>query len=102
MPPARPVALGALGALLRTFLYLGTLGFGGPVALVGHVQRDLVERRAWSTRAEHLRSLALSRLAPGPLAAQLAICLGYVHSGLRGAAAVAVVFVAPSFEGGLR
>ncbi|MGH7267923.1 MAG: chromate efflux transporter, partial [Candidatus Rokuibacteriota bacterium] len=94
MPPARPVAL---GALLRYFLYLGTLGFGGPVALVGYMQRDLVERRPWFTKAEYLRSLALSQLAPGPLAAQLAICLGYVHSGLRGATAVAVVFVAPSF-----
>jgi chromate transporter len=84
-------------ALLRYFLYLGTLGFGGPVALVGSMQRDLVERRGWFTRDEYLKSLALSQLAPGPLAAQLAICLGYVHARVRGATLVALVFVLPSF-----
>lgn len=83
--------------LLRYFLYLGSLGFGGPVALVGYMQRDLVERRAWFTRDEYMKSLALSQLAPGPLAAQLAICLGYVHSRLRGATLVALAFVLPSF-----
>jgi chromate transporter len=84
-------------ALLRYFLYLGSLGFGGPVALVGYMQRDLVERRAWFTRTEYLKSLALSQLAPGPLAAQLAICLGYIHSGLRGATLVSLAFILPSF-----
>jgi chromate transporter len=83
--------------LLRYFLYLGSLGFGGPVALVGYMQRDLVERRPWFTRQEYMKSLALSQLAPGPLAAQLAICLGYVHSGVRGATLVGLVFVLPSF-----
>jgi chromate transporter len=71
--------------LLKYFLYLGSLGFGGPVALVGYMQRDLVERRQWFTKEEYMKSLALSQLAPGPLAAQLAICLGYVHSRVRGA-----------------
>jgi chromate transporter len=84
-------------ALLRYFLYLGSAGFGGPVALAGYMQRDLVERRGWFTRAEYLKSLALSQLAPGPLAAQLAICLGYVHSRVRGATLVALVFILPSF-----
>jgi chromate transporter len=83
--------------LLRYFLYLGSLGFGGPVALVGYMQRDLVERRGWFTRDDYLKSLALSQLAPGPLAAQLAICLGYVHSRVRGATLVALTFVLPSF-----
>ena len=83
--------------LLRYFLYLGSLGFGGPVALVGYMQRDLVERRGWFTKDEYLKSLALSQLAPGPLAAQLAICLGYVHSRVRGATLVALAFVLPSF-----
>jgi chromate transporter len=83
--------------LLRYFLYLGSLGFGGPVALVGYMQRDLVERRTWFTKDEYMKSLALSQLAPGPLAAQLAICLGYVHSGVRGASLVALTFVLPSF-----
>ncbi|MBI1964083.1 MAG: chromate efflux transporter, partial [Candidatus Rokubacteria bacterium] len=83
--------------LLRYFLYLGSLGFGGPVALDGYMQRDLVEKRGWFTRDEYLKSLALSQLAPGPLAAQLAICLGYVHSRVRGATLVSLAFVLPSF-----
>lgn len=85
------------GELLRYFLYLGSLGFGGPVALVGYMQRDLVERRGWFTKEEYVKSLVLSQLAPGPLAAQLAICLGYVHSRVRGATIVALAFVLPSF-----
>jgi chromate transporter len=83
--------------LLKYFLYLGSLGFGGPVALVGYMQRDLVEQRKWFTKDEYMKSLALSQLAPGPLAAQLAICLGYVHSQVRGATLVAFAFVLPSF-----
>jgi chromate transporter len=83
--------------LIRYFLYLGSLGFGGPVALVGYMQRDLVERRKWFTKEEYMKSLALSQLAPGPLAAQLAICLGFVHSWVRGATLVALAFILPSF-----
>ena len=83
--------------LLRYFLHLGSLGFGGPVALVGYMQRDLVERRAWFTKDEYTKSLALSQLAPGPLATQLAICLGYVHSRIQGATLVALAFILPSF-----
>src|SRR5436190_16419429 len=90
--PQRP----GVGELLRYFLYLGSLGFGGPVALVGYMQRDLVERRAWFTKEEYMKCLALSQLAPGPLAAQLAICLGFVHSRVRGATLVAFAFVLPS------
>ena len=84
-------------ALLKYFLYLGSLGFGGPVALVGYMQRDLVEHRGWFTKEEYMKSLALSQLAPGPLAAQLAICLGYVHSRIAGATLVALAFILPSF-----
>jgi chromate transporter len=83
--------------LLRYFLYLGSLGFGGPVALIGYMQRDLVEKRAWFTKEEYLKGLALSQLAPGPLAAQLAICLGYSHGRVWGATLVGVAFVMPSF-----
>lgn len=85
------------GQLLRYFLYLGSLGFGGPVALVGYMQRDLVEQRGWFTKDEYTKSLALAQLAPGPLAAQLAICLGYVHSRTRGATLVSLAFILPSF-----
>ncbi len=84
-------------ALLKYFLYLGSLGFGGPVALVGYMQRDLVERRGWFTKEEYMKSLALAQLAPGPLAAQLAICLGYVHSRVTGATLVSLAFILPSF-----
>ena len=83
--------------LLKYFLYLGSLGFGGPVALVGYMQRDLVEGRKWFTKDEYMKALALSQLAPGPLAAQLAICLGFIHSRIRGATLVALAFVLPSF-----
>src|SRR6188474_1299139 len=78
-------------------LKLGTLGFGGPVALVGYMHRDLVERRQWISEAEYKEGLTLAQLMPGPLAAQLAIYLGYVHYGILGATLVGVAFVLPSF-----
>ena len=83
--------------LVRYFLFLGSLGFGGPVALIGYMQRDLVEQRRWFTREEYLKGLALSQLAPGPLAAQLAICLGYTHARVWGATLIGVAFIVPSF-----
>ena len=79
------------------FLRLGTIGFGGPVALVGYMHRDLVENKKWITEDEYKEGLALSQLAPGPLAAQLSIYLGFVHYGLLGATLVGVAFVLPSF-----
>jgi chromate transporter len=78
-------------------LGLGTWGFGGPVALIGHMNRDLVERRKWISEADYKEGLALSQLMPGPLAAQLAIYLGYVHYGIVGATVAGVAFVLPSF-----
>lgn len=86
-----------LWQLMAYFLRLGTLGFGGPVALVGYMQRDLVERRGWITEADYKEGLALAQIAPGPLAAQLAIYLGYVHYRLIGATVVGIAFVLPSF-----
>ena len=82
--------------LLRYFLGLGTLGFGGPVALLGAMRRDLVEARGWLSEAEYREGLALAQVAPGPLAAQLAIYIGYLHGGALGAAAIGVAFVLPS------
>jgi chromate transporter len=84
-------------ALLRYFLGLGTFGFGGPVALVGAMRRDLVEARGWLTEAEYREGLALAQMAPGPLAAQLAIYIGYIHGGALAAAEVGLAFVLPSF-----
>src|SRR5437773_2848659 len=68
-----------LTELLLYFLRLGTAGFGGPIALVGYMQRDLVEKRRWISRQDYVEGLALAQLAPGPLAAQLAIYLGWVR-----------------------
>src|SRR5882672_9009837 len=79
------------------FLWLGTVGFGGPIALAGHMQQDLVDDRGWVRKEDYLEGLALAQLAPGPLAAQLAIYLGYIRAGLLGATAVGVAFVLPSF-----
>lgn len=87
----------SLTALTKYFLRLGTLGFGGPVALVGYMHRDLVEERKWITEEEYREGLALAQLAPGPLAAQLGIYLGYVHYGVWGATLTGLSFVLPSF-----
>ena len=80
------------------FLKLGTWGFGGPVALVGYMQRDLVEDKGWLTEEEYKEGLALAQLAPGPLAAQLGIYIGFVHYGLIGATLTGLAFVLPSFS----
>ena len=93
--PDRPAY--SLWQLVAYFLQLGTLGFGGPVALAGYMHRDLVERRGWITDGDYKEGLALAQLAPGPLAAQLAIYLGYVHYRIRGATLVGLAFVLPSF-----
>ena len=93
--PARPQY--PLRELVQYALKLGTIGFGGPVALVGYMHRDLVERRKWIGEAEYKEGLALAQLMPGPLAAQLAIYLGYVHYGVLGATLVGIAFVLPSF-----
>jgi chromate transporter len=86
-----------LRELVGYFLWLGATGFGGPIALVGFMQRDLVEKRAWFSAAEYRDGLALAQLAPGPLAAQLAMYLGWVRGGAWGAALVGLAFVLPSF-----
>jgi chromate transporter len=87
----------SLGALVRYFLYLGSLGFGGPVALLGFMHRDLVEKRRWIAEDEYRLGVALAQIMPGPLAAQLAIALGYFQHGVLGATAVGLAFVLPSF-----
>ena len=83
--------------LIIYFLKLGTWGFGGPVAMVGYMHRDLVENKKWISEDDYKEGLALSQLAPGPLAAQLSIYLGYVHYRLLGATLVGLAFVLPSF-----
>jgi len=83
--------------MFRYFLWLGTTGFGGPIALVGYMEREFVDRRRWVTRQELKDGIAFSQLAPGPLAAQLAMYLGWLCAGVRGATLAGVAFVAPSF-----
>jgi chromate transporter len=87
----------SLAAFVAHFLRLGTIGFGGPIALAGAMQRDLVEERGWVSEDEYVKGLALAQLAPGPLAAQLAIYLGWARAGVLGATLVAFAFVLPSF-----
>jgi chromate transporter len=91
------VAAYSLAQLTWYALKLGSIGFGGPVALVGYMYRDLVEQRRWITEEDYKEGLALAQLMPGPLAAQLAIYLGYVHYRIIGATVVGVSFVLPSF-----
>lgn len=86
-----------LWQLVRYMLGLGTWGFGGPVALVGYMYRDLVEKRHWISEGDYKEGIAIAQLMPGPLAAQLAIYLGYVHYRVRGATLVGLAFVLPSF-----
>lgn len=87
----------SLRQLIVYFLKLGSWGFGGPVALVGYMHRDLVESKKWISEDDYREGMALSQLAPGPLAAQLAIYIGYVHYNILGATLVGLAFVLPSF-----
>jgi chromate transporter len=99
-PPESSIANGppySLAQLTAYALKLGAIGFGGPVALVGYMHRDLVERRQWISEADYKEGLTLAQLMPGPLAAQLAIYLGYVGYGVLGATLVGIAFVVPSF-----
>jgi chromate transporter len=87
----------SLTQLVFYFLKLGAIGFGGPPALVSYMYRDLVEKKKWISDEDYKEGMALAQLAPGPLAAQLAIYLGYVHYRLIGATIVGLAFVLPSF-----
>jgi chromate transporter len=96
-PQEPPLAACSLADFTLYFLRLGALGFGGPIALAGYMQRDLVERRRWLSKQDYVEGLALAQLAPGPLAAQLSIYLGWVRGGVLGATLVGIAFVLPSF-----
>src|SRR5437762_3327297 len=83
--------------LFLYFLRLGSAGFGGPIALAGYMHRDLVEQRQWYTEAEYQQGLAIAQTMPGPLAAQLAVWLGYLERRAVGALLVLLPFVVPPF-----
>jgi len=95
--PGTVVYRATLRDLAFCFLRLGTMGFGGPIALDGHMQRDLVEERRWVSRQDHVEGLAFSQLSPGPLAAQLAMYLGWAQAGAVGATLIGILFILPSF-----
>lgn len=97
LPTQDTSARGGLVPLVRYFLKLGAVGFGGPPALAGYMHRDLVERRAWVEEDEYNLAMALAQIMPGPLAAQLAIAIGYFKHGIPGATLVGLAFVLPSF-----
>src|SRR6266571_770323 len=83
--------------LLGYFLRLGAVGFGGPIALAGRMDKDLVEERRWISRQDYTEGLAFSQLSPGPLAAQLAMYIGWIRAGRLGALLVSIAFISPSF-----
>src|SRR5436190_10923377 len=87
----------SLRGFLLYFVRLGTFGFGGPIALAARMEKDLVEERSWVSRQDYVEGLAFSQLSPGPLAAQLAMYLGWVRAGRFGAAVVSAAFILPSF-----
>src|ERR1700757_1957546 len=91
-----PPRQAGLWELVRYFLRLGAFGFGGPIALAGYMQRDLIPR-GWITEEEYLQGLAFSQMMPGPLAAQLAMWIGFIRHGMVGASLVGIVFIIPTF-----
>ena len=93
----KKMAQPTLRQFLLYFLHLGTFGFGGPIALAAHMQKDLVDDREWVSSEDYLEGLAFSQLSPGPLAAQLAMYLGWVRAGTLGATLTGLAFVLPSF-----
>src|SRR5919199_6458788 len=80
-PAVAPANDRTLAGLVRYFLRLGSSGFGGPIALAGYMRRDLVDERGWFTEGEYQQGLAVAQTMPGPLAAQLAMWLGYLEAG---------------------
>ena len=87
----------ALSDLVRYFLRLGLLGFGGPVALVGQMERELVTERGWLTREQIREAIAVCQSLPGPLAIQVGIFIAYLRGGQRGAWAGGWAFILPNF-----
>src|ERR1700736_2626017 len=90
--PRRPV-----GEVVSYFLRLGLLGFGGPVALVAQMERELVDERGWLTKEQMREAIAICQSLPGPLAIQVGIYISYLRGGFRGAWAGGWAFIFPNF-----
>ncbi len=96
-PMSLPAAPLSLRHLVGYFLKLGTIGFGGPAALVGYMRQDLVDDGQHLDESTYNLALALAQIMPGPLAAQTAIAIGYFQGGVLGATLVGLAFIVPSF-----
>src|SRR5437764_4966301 len=88
---------GRWSELLSYFLRLGLLGFGGPVALVGQMERELVAERGWLTKEQMREAIAICQSLPGPLAIQVGIYVSYLRAGFWGAWAGGWAFILPNF-----
>jgi chromate transporter len=95
--PAEPPRRVPIVQLARYFLRLGTLGFGGPVALCGLMERELVDEKGWLTKTEMREAIAVSQSLPGPLAIQVGIFASYMRGGFWGAWAGGWAFIVPNF-----
>jgi chromate transporter len=88
---------GRLGEVVSYFLRLGLLGFGGPVALVGQMERELVSDKQWLTKEQMREAIAVCQSLPGPLAIQVGIYISYLRAGFLGAWAGGWAFIFPNF-----
>jgi chromate transporter len=95
LPPPAPSR--SIASLVAYFLRLGAFGFGGPVALCGQMERDLVQDQRWLTREEMRDAIAVSQSLPGPLAIQVGILISYMRGGFWGAWAGGWAFILPNF-----
>src|SRR5690348_6447528 len=95
--PSQTLPRRSIGEIVRYLLRLGTLGFGGPVALVGLMEKELVQDRGWLTKEEMRDAVAVSQSLPGPLAIQVGIFIAYMRGGFWGAWAGGWAFILPNF-----
>src|ERR1700749_318834 len=86
-----------MGELALYFLRLGFLGFGGPVAIGGQMERELVNDKKWLTKDEMREAIAICQSLPGPLAIQVGIYIAWLRGGFRGAWAGGWAFILPNF-----
>jgi chromate transporter len=97
MTTATTTEPGRIGELMRYFLRLGCLGFGGPVALVGQMERELVDGKKWLAKEQMREAIAICQSLPGPLAIQVGIYVSYLRGGFWGAWAGGWCFILPNF-----
>jgi chromate transporter len=97
MTTTTTIESGRIGELVRYFLRLGCLGFGGPVALVGQMERELVDGKKWLTKEQMREAIAICQSLPGPLAIQVGVYVSYLRGGFWGAWAGGWAFILPNF-----